>query len=333
MNNLKTPKHTAAEVASSRTIGSLEGEEEGPLIVLLTGMHGNEYIGVHAVKEVLNILKKSGSPLRGKILGIRANLKALEHKVRYIDEDMNRIWFPSIIDKIRSTPEESLSSSERIETKRLLRILDQIESQAGDGSEPTILVDVHTFSAEGSMFTLPNQEPTQLELLSKIYAPMVLGVGRSLRGTILKYYHNRGLFSFALEGGQHENSLTKQNIVASVILLLQAAGSIDLDKQRPGMIEDFQKHLKSQTHHLPVQTELVYQHLIEEGDNFSMRPGYTNFQPVKEGQWLASDRTGRIVAQCDGYILMPLYQDQGRDGFFIIKEQATNNKFQITNNN
>lgn len=310
---------TPERVASNRTIGALAGRQEGPLVVLLTGMHGNEYIGVQAVKEVLNILKGSDHSMRGKVLAIRANLKALQHKVRYIDEDMNRIWFPSIIEKIRSTPEESLSSSERIETKRLLRILDQIESQ--EGSYPTILVDIHTFSAEGSMFTLPNQNPAQIDLLSEIHVPMVLGIGRSLRGTVLRYYHKRGMFSFALEGGQHENSLTKQNIIASVMLLLRAVGCIDSDEYRPKLMADFRKHLKSQNRHLPVQAELVYQHLIEDGDHFSMRPDYRNFQPVKEGQWLASDRSGRIVAECDGYILMPLYQPQGREGFFIIKEQ------------
>ncbi|WP_372633550.1 succinylglutamate desuccinylase/aspartoacylase family protein [Fodinibius sp.] len=307
------------DVSTNRTIGSLKGQQEGPLVVLLTGMHGNEYIGVQAVEEVLGILKDSDGLVRGKALAIRANLKALKHKVRYIDEDMNRIWFPSIIEKIRTTPEESLSSSERVEVKRLLRVLDQIENQYG--SYPTIMVDIHTFSAEGSMFTLPDQEPGQIDLLSEIYAPMVLGIGRSLHGTALKYYQKRGLFSFGLEGGQHENSVTKKNIIASVMLLLRAVGCIDSEGYRPEMMEDFQKHLKSQTHHLPVQTEVVYQHLIEEGDDFKMRPGYKNFQPVKEGQWLASDRSGRIVAQCDGYVLMPLYQQQGREGFFIIKEQ------------
>lgn len=305
------------EVASNRMIGSLVGQKQGPLIVLLSGMHGNECAGVKAVQEVLKILQKSVSTYRGKLLAIRANLKALQHKVRYIDEDMNRIWFPSIIDKIRSTPEERLSSSERIETKRLLRILDQIERQ--NSSYPTILVDIHTFSAEGSMFTLPNQDPDQIDLLSEIHAPMVLGIGRSLRGTALKYYHNRGMFSFALEGGQHDNSLTKRNIIASVMLLLQAAGCINPGEHYPG-IAGFKEHLKSQTQHLPVQAELVYQHIIEEGDRFKMRPGYKNFQPIKEGQWLASDRHGKIVAQCDGYILMPLYQDQGDEGFFIIDE-------------
>jgi succinylglutamate desuccinylase len=60
--------------------------------------------------------------------------------------------------------------------------------------------------------------------------------------------------------------------------------------------------------------------MIEPGDDFRMRPGYQNFQPVKKGEWLANDQDGKIVARCDGYILMPLYQSQGDDGFLIIQE-------------
>lgn len=73
---------------------------------------------------------------------------------------------------------------------------------------------------------------------------------------------------------------------------------------------------------LPERSELVYQHMIQPGDRFRMRPGFRNFQPVKEGEWLATDREGRIVAHCDGYLLMPLYQNQGNDGFFIVRRHT-----------
>lgn len=315
MDHLIAPEDRT-RTASKRIIGSLNGEEHGPLVILMAGMHGNELAGVTAVENVLRKIEQSAAPFCGKILAIRANLAALEKNVRYIDEDMNRIWFPSIIEQIRSTSEHALESSERLEIKRLLHILDQLENQT---SHPTILADIHTFSAEGSMFTLPNRSPDEIELLSKIYAPMVLGIGESLRGTALKYYHGRGLLSFGLEGGQHKNSLTEDNITALLMVLLQSAGCI-AGNDYPE-IEDCRAHLRQQTQQLPVKTELVYQHIIEEGDDFQMRPDYRNFQPIKEGEWLASDQDGKIVAQCDGYILMPLYQSQGNDGFFIIKEE------------
>lgn len=47
-----------------------------------------------------------------------------------------------------------------------------------------------------------------------------------------------------------------------------------------------------------------------------MEPGFTNFQPVVRAQLLARDRHGDIRAVENGYVLMPLYQSQGTDGFF-----------------
>jgi succinylglutamate desuccinylase len=53
-----------------------------------------------------------------------------------------------------------------------------------------------------------------------------------------------------------------------------------------------------------------------------MEPGFSNFQPVKRGQLLARDRHGDIRAPEAGLILMPLYQSQGTDGFFLAREVA-----------
>jgi hypothetical protein len=61
-------------------------------------------------------------------------------------------------------------------------------------------------------------------------------------------------------------------------------------------------------------------HAIGAGDQFVMEPGYTNFQVVERGQLLAHDRHGEIRARENGYMLMPLYQSQGTDGFFLVRE-------------
>ena len=41
---------------------------------------------------------------------------------------------------------------------------------------------------------------------------------------------------------------------------------------------------------------------------------------VREGQQLAADCTGPIRAICDGYMFMPLYQPEGKDGFFLLAD-------------
>ncbi|MFT6360775.1 MAG: succinylglutamate desuccinylase, partial [Saprospiraceae bacterium] len=38
-----------------------------------------------------------------------------------------------------------------------------------------------------------------------------------------------------------------------------------------------------------------------------------------KGEILATDKNGNVVAKQDSLILMPLYQKQGDDGFFLIK--------------
>lgn len=317
MNKLETAEEHKL-VSEKRIIGSIEGDPGGPTVVILGGMHGNEAAGVEAISNVIGTLRNVTPQINGRLLGLRANIRALEKGVRYIDEDMNRIWFPSILEEVRSLPEHQIESSERIEVKRLLTILDNLEEQAGG---PVVLVDVHTFSAEGWMFTITNSEPRQRKLLSKLYVPMVFGIEESLLGTALGYYQKQGFISFGLEGGQHKHQMTEYNTTASLMLLLQAVGCIQ--EQYVDEIEEYQKHLQSHTRYLPVETELVYQHIIEPGDEFRMRPGYKNFQPIKKGEWLASDKDGKIFAGCDGYILMPLYQRQGNDGFFIIKEHES----------
>jgi succinylglutamate desuccinylase len=65
--------------------------------------------------------------------------------------------------------------------------------------------------------------------------------------------------------------------------------------------------------------EVRYRHALKPTDNFKMHSGYKNFQPVKRGEILASDKTGQIKAKETSLILMPLYQPQGDDGFFLVR--------------
>ena len=64
---------------------------------------------------------------------------------------------------------------------------------------------------------------------------------------------------------------------------------------------------------------MITTHSITPEDDFRMVPDYKNFQEVKSGEILAYDRHGPIKAVDDGMILMPLYQEQGEDGFFLIR--------------
>jgi hypothetical protein len=66
--------------------------------------------------------------------------------------------------------------------------------------------------------------------------------------------------------------------------------------------------------------EVLYRHPIHNPKGFSMVPGFKSFQDVVEGQLLGKSTDGSILAPRPGMLLMPLYQDQGEDGFFLVRE-------------
>lgn len=306
------------ELLPDRKIRTVTGTEDGPTVIILGGIHGNEPGGVKAVEQVYDELMESSLPFSGKMVGIRANRRALKYSVRFVDEDMNRIWFPSIIKKIRATPKNEIESSERREIKELLAVLDKEIPR--DSSYPTIIADLHSFSAEGHMFAITAPKKKHTDLMSSVNLPMVFGIEKTLRGTALRYYQDHGHITFALEGGQHESKLTPYNQTAAILLMLEYIGCIPEGATERS--DEFRNHLREHSKNLPERVELIYQHFIEEGDKFAMRPGYHNFQYIKKGEWLANDRWGKIQAECDGYLIMPLYQQQGNDGFFVVQPKG-----------
>ena len=70
--------------------------------------------------------------------------------------------------------------------------------------------------------------------------------------------------------------------------------------------------------------EILHRHVIAAGDGFRMLDGHEGFDTIEPGQLLATDAGGDITAPVGGYLLMPLYQKQGNDGFFVAHEMRKN---------
>jgi succinylglutamate desuccinylase len=51
-----------------------------------------------------------------------------------------------------------------------------------------------------------------------------------------------------------------------------------------------------------------------------MASGLKSFDPIEAGQIVARDRRGPVRAPEAGLMLMPRYQAQGEDGFFVGRE-------------
>mgnify|MGYP001585512185 FL=1 len=64
---------------------------------------------------------------------------------------------------------------------------------------------------------------------------------------------------------------------------------------------------------------LVERYKIDTDEEFKMEEGFSNFEKIYKGEVLATNQYGDIMSAVNGNIFMPLYQNQGKDGFFIIQ--------------
>ncbi|MGB1217390.1 MAG: hypothetical protein ACPG5P_05915, partial [Saprospiraceae bacterium] len=117
------------------------------------------------------------------------------------------------------------------------------------------------------------------------------------------------------ESGQHDEELSIKRATAAITNCLRSINCVnanEVENKHDSILIEYSRGL-------PKIADLVYCHGITDEDEFRMKEGYKNFQTVKKDEILAYDKNGEIRSRCDGSILMPLYQKQGEDGFFIIK--------------
>lgn len=302
-------------IVTKRIIGEYSRGEQGPLVVCTGGFHGNEQAGVLALQRVFSMLEASEIDMKGSLIGLAANLAALEQHSRFIDKDMNRIWHSDIIERVKGTDASSLVVHEEREMKELLALM---EGYFSAGNDQCLYLDLHTTSAEGGVFTIPTDDPRSERVALELHVPLIVGLEEVVFGTALHYFHLKGIPAVAFEAGQHDDQDSVENIVEAILLLLAHIGCIEMDDLPT--LPNYQKRLEKLAHGLPSKVRFCYRHDVNDGDGFKMEPGFENFMEVEKGQLLATDASGELRAQVSGKILMPLYQDKGEDGFFIVQE-------------
>ena len=305
-----------------RVIGRYTGHQRGPLLICFGGVHGNEQAGVKALETVFHLLDREPAvnptfSFCGRIVGFRGNRQALSRHKRYFIEDLNRMWRPEVIHRVQTTHPADL----RYEDLELRELLEDVQREIRDYKpESVVVLDLHTTTADGGIFGIATDDPESIRIAQAMHAPVITGMLKGLEGTILHYFNTDNFdvptVAFGFEAGQHDDPLSINRCIAAVINCMRTLGCVDADD-----VENRHDELLIQySRHLPKVAELMYVHRIKPRDEFSMAPNYKNFQKVSKGEVLAYDRFGPIAAREDALILMPLYQAQGDDGFFLVRE-------------
>lgn len=297
-----------------RELGGYGGATPGPLVICIGGMHGNEPAGIFAAHRVLQALQSTQPAFHGEFIALSGNRTALAQGRRYITQDFNRLWTAERLQRLHQSPVPVPQNPEEKEQQELLAA---IESAFTRRRGPVIVLDLHTTSADGVAFTVISDTILNRRLALSIPAPVILGLEERLDGTMLNYINDLGYIAVGFEGGQHEAPASIAHQEAAIWMILQTAGC--LRAEAAPQADALRKQLANDTNHAPRIVEVRYRHAVQENDQFVMEPGFVNFQPVKRGQLLARYRYGNIRAGETGRILMPLYQSQGADGFFLVR--------------
>jgi len=285
----------------------------GPTTILLAAMHGNEPAGVIAARQVLQALRSLKNPIRGRVHLIIGNRVAYASNVRFVESDLNRA-FP--LPPAPAPDDARLGRAESLERTELLRCLRGIVAQRDPGHD-VIAIDLHTFSSDGPPFAVFADTIRNRRFALCWPVPCILGLVESLPGTLSEHLAEAGCISAVFEGGRHDDPRSVDRIAAAIRLALVRAGHVD-EEEISELAED-RRMLSVVSRGVPSVLDIRHRHGVARDDAFRMRPGYRNFQRVRSGERLADDRHGGVTARTDGLILLPLYQAQGDDGFFLAR--------------
>jgi len=196
------------------------GPVSGPHAAILALMHGNELCGAHALAFLLD----SGlRPARGALTLAFANVDAYRsldpanpNAARCLDEDMNRVWSPDVLDGPRQ--------SRDLARARLLRpVFDKVD----------LLLDLHSMQTESPPLVLSGPLPKGRAFARTLGVPahIVADAGHA-NGVRLRDYGGFGdpgsqKNALLVECGQHYDPASADVAIDCCLRFLIAAGMLD----------------------------------------------------------------------------------------------------------
>ncbi len=181
-----------------------------------------------------------------------------------------------------------------------------------------VVLDIHTTSAHGGIFSLITDDPLSEKMAIELHAPVIKGMLNGIEGTSIHFFHGNNLgiptTAIGFEAGQHDDPQSADIAVSAIINCMRTIGNVDgkdVENRHDILLQEFSKHL-------PKVSTFISKHKITDRAQFAMLPGFKSFDRVVRGQHLANGAEGPIYSDHDGFILMPLYQAQGSEGFYLI---------------
>lgn len=294
---------------------NIEGTCDDLLIVLVGGIHGNEKEGVLAIQHICKVLKQRQITPNGQLVCLTGNIQALKAGKRYLQYDLNRCWHQEHIEALMAKS----SRKHQAEDIELLALLEKVQTLAKLPHRQKFLIDLHTTSGDNGIFIIKSGNAPLHPITQAMHLPIIVNVQDYLKGTLLHYAQSLNFESFAFEGGQIGSDKAVDMLSHGAWQAMINAGMIPNEPLEDDPLH--YQHLVSKSHQPhPEKVRIIYRHEVHPHDLFRMKPGFCNFQEVDAGEALAIDKNGEVQTPVAGRVFLPLYQNIGEDGFFIVED-------------
>ncbi len=203
-----------------------------------------------------------------------------------------------------------------------MRELDAVfERLLGEATGIPFLLDVHTTSGPGPAFSVLHDTLPNRRFARALPIPIALGLEEELNGTLTDHFTELGAVALSVEVGQHDDPHSIERAEAALWIAMEVAGL--LPECYSTELEAAHALLELEGEGLPEAVEVHYRHDISACESFRMRPGFGSFQKISEGMELAEEDGRTVRSPKPGLLLMPLYQSQGDEGFFLTRPVRT----------
>ena len=269
-------------------VTTLESGRPGPHAVIVSLIHGNEIGGAVAMDRLFRMGIK---PTRGRLTLVFANTAAYRgfdaerpYASRFVDEDMNRVWSPEVLDG----PHDS------VELRRARQLRPLID--AAD-----VILDLHSMTADTPPLTLCGRTDRARALARRLGFPawIVADEGHAAGRRVIDYagFADAGgrRTAILVECGQHWRQETALVALESCMRFLLAQEMID-----PSLAD---RHIRP--HPDPQRTVEVTEAVTAETDDFFFDQPYVGMEVIpRAGTVLGRDGARRIVTPYDDCVLI-----------------------------
>lgn len=258
----------------------------GPKLAITGGIHGNEVCGIKALTRLVGELDSGQVTLRqgSLVLVPVANPEAYVRNVRFVDENLNRVF----------TPTENPATYER----KLANVLAPIVGECD------ALLDLHSIHSKGEPFGMyfghfSDAEdafinalgmPLIVEGWAEAYAASLPGINRGQETHTAAFMRSRGKIAAGVECGLHDDPAAVDVAYAAIIRALAHFGLID--NVQPSA---------------PAARRIMMEKVVlrpETGDRLAQ--DFVHGDAVKKGDVIAHLKDGgHIVAEKDTLVLFP----------------------------